>query len=1052
MLVSVDGADQDASRLADELAALRRVAELVAAGASRTQVFDAVVEEGCRLFDGHFTALLHYEPDGRPVIVAMHGEEAVKHTLHVGQRLSGDGDGVVERVRRTGRAARIENYIDVRGTNAATARDLALTSGVGAPITVEGRVWGVITVLGSGPPLSVGAEARLEMFATLVATAISNAQARSHLVALADEQAAVRRVAELVARGVGQQELFDQVAAEASELIGGHGTTLIRRDGETTYIAVAVCDGPAPIGTRLEIASDDEGVVREIVRTRRPARLDEYRARAGPVRARDDYGVGAGAGVPIIVDDQLWGILLATTDGQPLPLGTESRLAQFAELVAAALANVRARDEVHQLAAEQAALRRVAELVARNVVPEDVFASVAAEAARLLGGEAMTLTRFVSEQELVVEAASGGPAPIGTLITFEPETLPDWVRRENRVVRVDDYTRERDAELAVQFGLIASVAAPISVQGKVWGMLTATSSNAPLPAGVEHRLQQFAELVSTALANSQARAEVQALADEQTALRHVAELAAREAPAEAVLEAVTVQASGLAGVDFTTLLRFEPDGSTEIVAVHGAPGNITVGMRASGDGDGATQRVWRTGRAARADDLSRMSGRWPQVAHGFGFAASAAVPILFQQRLWGVLVVVARDHPLPRGIEERLMHFGELASTAISAAEARKLLQTLAEEQSALRRVAELAARGAAIEEVFDAVAAEVSRLLENVATVLLRSDQDHATVVATCNSPSPVGLRVPALSGSGIGEVMPTGRPFRVDSYEHTTLGDLARRFTAVPAIAVPIIVEGRVWGSVGASGAGSPLPVGTEERLVQFADIAAAAIANAENKEKLTASRARVVATGDEARRRLQRDLHDGAQQRLVHTLITLRRAKDAAADDRPAAELIDEALGHAERANRELRDLVRGILPASLTRGGLRTGIESLVDEIPIPVAIDVATRRLSPPTETTAYFIVAEALTNVVKHAHATHALVTVQLSEQTLSIDVRDDGGGGADPSRGTGLTGLLDRVEASGGTLRILSSPASGTELHASLPLDELDLPTGPAGRSMESG
>jgi GAF domain-containing protein len=1049
MLLRVDGADHDASRLADELAALRRVAQLVAPGASRTEVFDAVVEEGCRLFGGHFTALLRYEPDGRPVIVAMHGEEAVKHTLHVGQRLSGDGDGVVERVRRTGRAARIENYIDVRGTNAATARDLALTSGVGAPITVEGRVWGVITVLGSGPPLPAGAEARLEMFATLVATAISNAQARSHLVALADEQAAVRRVAELVARGVGQQELFDQVAGEASKLIGGHGTTLIRRDGDTTFIAVAVCGGPVSVGTRIHIGPDDEGLVREIVRTRRPARLDDYRARAGPVRARDDYGVGAGAGVPIIVDDRLWGILLATTDGEPLPLGTESRLAQFAELIAAALANVRAREEVHQLAAEQAALRRMAELVARNVAPEELFASVATEAARLLGGEAMTLTRFLGEQELVVVAAHEGPAPIGTVITFEPETLPDWVRRENRAVRVDDYTRERDAELAVQFGLVASVAAPISLQGKVWGMLTATSSNAPLPADVEHRLQQFAELVSAALANSQARAEVQALADEQTALRHVAELAAREAPAEAVLEAVTVQASGLAGVDFTTLLRFEPDGSTEIVAVHGAPGNITVGMRASGDGDGATQRVWRTGRAARADDLSRMSGRWPQVAHGFGFAASAAVPILFQQRLWGVLVVVARDHPLPRGIEERLTHFGELASTAISAAEARKLLRTLAEEQSALRRVAELAARGAAIEDVFNAVAAEASRLLEDLGTVLLRSDEDHATVVATCNSPSPVGLRVPAISGSGIGEVMRTGRPFRVDSYEQTTL---AGRFTAVPAIAVPIIVEDRVWGSLEASGAGSPLPVGTEERLVQFADIAAAAIANAENKEKLTASRARVVATGDEARRRLQRDLHDGAQQRLVHTLITLRRAKDAAADDRPAGELIDEALGHAERANRELRDLVRGILPASLTRGGLRTGIESLVDEIPIPVQIDVATRRLSPPTETTAYFIVAEALTNVVKHAHATHALVAVQLSEQTLSIDVRDDGGGGADPSRGTGLTGLLDRVEATGGTLKILSSPASGTELHASLPLDKLDLPTGPGGRSMEPG
>lgn len=1044
------GADQDASRLVDELAALRRVAELVAAGASRTEVFDAVVEEGCRLFNGDFTALLRYEDDGRPVILAMHGEEAVRHTLHVGMRLAGDGNGVLERVRRTGRAARVEDYAHVSGTNAATARDLALTSGVGAPITVDGQVWGVITVLGSGPSRPAGAEAQLETFATLVATAISGANWRSHLVALVEEQAAVRRVAELVARGVGQQELFNRVAVEASKLIGGHGATLIRRDDETTYIVVADCDGPAPIGTEVEIASDDQGVVRQIVRTRRPARLDDYRARAGPVRGRDDYGVGAGAGVPIIVDDRLWGVLLATTGGERLPPDTESRLAQFAELVAAALANVRARDEVHQLAAEQAALRRVAELIARNAAPEEMFASVAAEASRLLGGEAMTLTRFVGETELVVEAAHGGPAPIGTVITFEPDTLPDRVRRWNRAVRVDDYARERDAELASQFGLVASVAAPISVSGEVWGMLTATSGSAPLPAGAEYRLRQFAALVTTALANSQAQTEVQALVDEQTALRHVAELAAREAPAEAVLEAVTVQASRLAGVDFATLLRFEPDGSTEIVAVHGAPGNVTVGMRASGDGDGATQRVWRTGQAARVDDLSRMSGRWPQVAHGFGFAASAAVPILLQQRLWGVVVVVARDHPLPQGIEERLTHFGELASTAISAAEARKELHALAEEQSALRRVAELVARGAAIQEVLDAVAVEASRLLEDIATVLLRSEEDHATVVATCNSPSPVGLRVQAISGSGIGEVMRTGRPVRVDGYESTTLQALARRFNVVPAIAVPVIVEGRVWGTLGASGAGSPLPVGTEERLVQFADIAAAAIANAENKEKLTASRARVVATADEARRRLQRDLHDGAQQRLVHTLITLRRAKDAAADGRPPAELIDEALGHAERANRELRNLVRGILPAALTRGGLRSGIESLVDEIPIPVVIDVATPRLSPRTETTAYFIMAEALTNVVKHAHASQASVAARLVDRTLLIDVGDNGIGGADASRGTGLTGLLDRVEASGGSLEIVSSAESGTMLRASLPLDELDLPR-PAGPSTES-
>ena len=474
---------EDLRGLADEQAALRRVAELVAAGGDQARVFDAVADEACRLLGGHFTALLRYEPEG-PVIVAMQQAAAVDHVMHVGMRLATDGDGVVQRVERTAQAARIDAYDDVPGWNAGTARELGLTSGVGAPIVCEGQVWGAITVLSSGAPLPVSAEARLGMFAQLVATAISNAQARAGLAELADEQAALRRVAELVAHGVGEDELFDAVATEAS---------------------------------------------------------------------------------------------------------------------------------------------------------------------RLLDGEAMTLTRFEGELELVVTASCGGPAPIGTRIAFIRETLPDLLRRGNRVVRVDDYTRERDAELAAQFGLVAAVAAPITVEGEVWGMLTGTSDARPLPTGTERRLEQFAELVAAALANRQARTELQALADEQAALRHVAELAAGEAPAEEVLEAVAVEASRLAGVDFTTLLRFEPDGSTEIVALDGAPGDIRVGMRAPASGDGAVQRVWRTGRAARVDNLAQMSGHWPQVAHGFGFSASAAVPIPLERRLWGALVVVAADRPAATG-------------------------------------------------------------------------------------------------------------------------------------------------------------------------------------------------------------------------------------------------------------------------------------------------------------------------------------------------------------------------------------------------------------------
>src|SRR5947209_3592116 len=171
MLVGVDVVAHDTGPLADELGALRRVARLVAAGASRIHVFDAVVEEGSRLLGGHFTALLRYEPDGGAVLLALSGADAVRHTMHVGRRLASEGDGVVQRVRLTGRAARVDTYADVVGSDAETARQLALTSGVGAPVTVEGRVWGVITVLGAGPPLPPSAEARLELFATLVAMA-----------------------------------------------------------------------------------------------------------------------------------------------------------------------------------------------------------------------------------------------------------------------------------------------------------------------------------------------------------------------------------------------------------------------------------------------------------------------------------------------------------------------------------------------------------------------------------------------------------------------------------------------------------------------------------------------------------------------------------------------------------------------------------------------------------------------------------------------------------------------------------------------------------------
>ena len=387
--------------------------------------------------------------------------------------------------------------------------------------------------------------------------------------------------------------------------------------------------------------------------------------------------------------------------------------------------------------------------------------------------------------------------------------------------------------------------------------------------------------------------------------------------------------------------------------------------------------------------------------------------------------------------EHRLQQFAELVAAAIGNAQARAQVQRLADEQTALRHVAELVAGGALLEEVFAAVADEASKLLGDLAAALLRYDPDgFATNVAACNSPAPLGLRVPSHGDSATGQLLRTGRPVRVDSFEGTALEAIARELGVGAGVAVPIVVEGRVWGALTTSTPDVPPPAGTEDRLAQFAKLAAAAIANAENKRKLIASRARVFATADETRRRVQRDVHDGAQQRLVSTLIALKLAKRAAAGGGPTAPLIDEALRHAERATDELRDLVRGILPASLTRGGLRPGLESLVADTAVPVDLDVTAERLPAEVETTAYFIVAEALTNVVKHAAASRASVRLAVTGEQLVIEVRDDGSGGADPAGGTGLTGLSDRVEVSDGTLAITSPPGRGTVVRATLPVD----------------
>jgi signal transduction histidine kinase len=311
-------------------------------------------------------------------------------------------------------------------------------------------------------------------------------------------------------------------------------------------------------------------------------------------------------------------------------------------------------------------------------------------------------------------------------------------------------------------------------------------------------------------------------------------------------------------------------------------------------------------------------------------------------------------------------------------------------------------------------------------------------TFVASARQRLPVGSRWPLRETNLATLVFDTGRPARIDKYADAT-GALAEGIREVgirSAVGTPIIVEGRLWGFVAAgSSQEQPLPPDTEARLASFTELVATAISNTEARTEVAASRARLLAATDDERRRVVRDLHDGAQQRLVNTIVTLKMVSDALRNDEDAAPaLVSEALELAEQANADLRELAHGILPTVLTRGGLRTGVDALASQTPVPVEIDVSVDRLPTAVEATAYFVVAEALTNVAKHARAGHAEVMAQIEDGTLTVQVRDDGVGGARPD-GSGLVGLLDRVAALDGRLRVESPADGGTLVSAAIPL-----------------
>jgi signal transduction histidine kinase len=387
-------------------------------------------------------------------------------------------------------------------------------------------------------------------------------------------------------------------------------------------------------------------------------------------------------------------------------------------------------------------------------------------------------------------------------------------------------------------------------------------------------------------------------------------------------------------------------------------------------------------------------------------------------------------------------------------------LRRLVAEQAAVRRVATLVARAVSPSEIFDGVCGEVARLLKAPVTRLLRYEPDGtATLVARCGQLAgemPIGSRYRLEGESVATKVLRTGRAARMETYEDAAgcVATQARTVGIRLGVGGPIVVEGRLWGMIGAvwTEPGRP-PAGIEGCLAHVTELVTMAIANADSRTQLSASRARVVAAADQTRRGIERDLHDGTQQRLVSLALDARAAKASVPPElvQLRAQLSQLAEGLTSAVD-DLQAISRGIHPAILSQGGLRAALTTLARRSPVPVELHLsAERRLPQNVEVAVYYLVSEALTNVAKHAHASAVHVDLDADDTLLTLSVRDDGVGGAHPERGSGLIGLRDRIEALGGKIDMASPEGKGTALLVKIPLAGR-LPAGAESGALVSG
>jgi signal transduction histidine kinase len=666
---------------------------------------------------------------------------------------------------------------------------------------------------------------------------------------------------------------------------------------------------------------------------------------------------------------------------------------------------------------------------------------------------ALTLGLAVSASLVLAESLLGyllsGVAPEGTLgvvyllgVVVVAMVWGFWMAAATAVV----------STLAFDFFLIKPIGSLTMTDPRDWAALA-------IFLVVALSAATFAGLARSRAAEAELRrwgTELSVLAEQQAALRRVAILIARGVSPPEVFAAVADELARCLHMASAGLLRFEADGTGYVVAVQYEP-TITK-MPLAGEhiqlaGDNVGGLVLRTGRAARIDILDDAAGPESARIRSAGIGSIVGVPVIIDGRLWGAAIVGSTSaEPMAADTEVRIADFADLVATAIANAATRVELHSsrdelgvLADQQAALRRIATLVARGVPPAEVFAAVAQELAGVLDvQNASVWRYEVNNAATLLSAWDLPDaskmPVGQQF-SLEGDNIAAmVLHTGCPARMNSHDDA-VGSAAAQIREVGlrgGVGAPIIVDGKLWGvAVIGTSRPEPLPPDTEARVADFADLVATAIANAQTHAELTASRVRIVAAADDARRRIERDLHDGAQQRLVSLGLELRIAEaQVPPEHQPLKDRISLLVASVVGVSNDLQELSRGIHPAILSRGGLGPALKTLARRSVVPVELIVGVdRRLSEPVEVAVYYVVAEALTNAAKHARASAVNVRVGIVADGLRLSIQDDGVGGVDAGKGSGIIGLTDRVEAIGGQLNISSNPGSGTSLLVTIPL-----------------